>query len=174
MKKIFSIVLFFISAGNCFAQQVTFQKAFGESQYDVIWNVLQTTDSGYIFTGIMTSPVWDGYLVRTNSSGTILWNKTYGGFGTHEHFHCIRSTPGGGYIISGYIENLGCPLVKIDSAGNVTWNKSLNAIISVIEVTSEGGYIMSGRIGKKACLLKTDSLGNVLWYKTYRKLKQLR
>lgn len=125
----------------------------------------------------------DIYLVKTDSSGNIQWEKTYGGEGD-ERAHSVHVTSDGGYIIGGTIdpavENKNdFYLLKLDKSGNVMWEKSIGESdrrewCFVIDVTQDGGYFLAGEthigpLGKGADLnvwaVRTDADGNVLWTK---------
>ncbi|MBK7854381.1 MAG: hypothetical protein IPJ79_05275 [Bacteroidetes bacterium] len=77
-------------------------KTFGGLNDDYGYSVDQTTDSGYIVAGFMeiTSGNWDGYLVKTNSSGNLLWSKIFGGTG-FDIATAVLQTSDGGFIVSG-------------------------------------------------------------------------
>lgn len=124
---------------------------------DVITDVRNTPDDGYILAGYTTgcsNGGKDGYIIRTNKKGDLLWAKTYGGSGD-DTFSKLTPTQDGGYIAIGstnsYCYDLGAILiVKLDAAGSVTWNKVIdfgkdhggwgNDIIA----TSDGGYAFTG------------------------------
>lgn len=69
-------------------------------------------------------------------------------------------------------------IVRIDSSGNLLWDRSLNlqheAFAKNVRTTSDGGFIVTGTIhnnlasnGPTAFLWKLDSLGNTSWIKYY-------
>ena len=65
--------------------------------------MVQTSDGGYAIAGY-TTLVWcwrnDAWLVKTDASGNMQWNKTYGGTGTDEALYLVQ-TSDGGYAIAG-------------------------------------------------------------------------
>lgn len=109
------------------------------------------------------------------------WNKTYSGL-NYFYANSIISSSDGGYVIAGssapydnpsYVEDVYGFLLKIDSAGNVQWNKTIDKtsrdrFTSIIE-TSDGGYALAGYTGKDLAgwLVKTDKTGNVQWDATF-------
>ena len=62
-------------------------------------------------------------------------------------------------------------VLKLDNNGNVTWQKiygkSSEEVPCSIQQTSDGGYILGGRLLYDVWILKLDSSGNVTWQKTY-------
>jgi hypothetical protein len=87
------------------------------------------------------------------------WEKSYGG-SDDETGYSIRQTADGGFIMAGYSGSndgdvsgnhgsLDFWIVKSDSAGNVTWQKSFGGsgvdIARSVLQTTDGGYIIAGR-----------------------------
>jgi hypothetical protein len=184
MKKIFSIILFFISVGNCFGQQVTFQKTFGGGASDWSSSVQQTTDGGYIVAGSTESfgaGSTDVYLIKSDANGNALWIKTLGGTSL-DYGYSVQQTMDGGYIIAGITLSFGAGshdvyLIKTDSNGNSLWAKTFGGTGSdwgrSVRQTVDGGYIITGltqSFGADSAdvyLIRTDANGNSLWTKTF-------
>src|SRR5258708_2214580 len=114
MKKIFSIILFFISAGNCFGQQVTFQRSYSKNYYtgtalfgdDVGFCVKQTFDGGYIIVGtthLLSVTEQDICLIKTDVNGDTLWTRFFGG-NYNEIGSSVIQTSDSGYVIAGSTE----------------------------------------------------------------------
>jgi hypothetical protein len=148
--------------------------------FDVVHN-LNSADVMVDITGKTTA---DGAVHQRNIGGTDFvagWNKTYGGTALDFAFSVIQ-TSDGGYAWTGYTRSFGAGmtdfwLVKIDSAGNMQWNKTYGGpyreeACSLIQ-TSDGGYAMvgnkdvSGGENFDVWIVKTDSFGNMQWNKTY-------
>ncbi len=166
---------------------MTWSKTFGgaNASIDTAHSVQQTTDGGYIIAGTtetsgMTSR--DVYLVKTDSSGNMLWSKTFGGANNEDKGYSVQQTSDGGYIIAGYTKSFGADygdvyLVKTDASGNMLWSKTFGGTgsedDSSVQQTSDGGYIIAcstssfGAGVSDAYLIKTDSLGNMTWSKTF-------
>ena len=162
-------------------------KVFGRPWEDYGTSVKQTTDGGYIFTGgTRNSDAYndDIYLIKTDSIGNVVWRKIYGG-SYHEYGDCVIQASDGGYAIIGYSSSFGIGsgdvyLIKTDGNGNISWSKTYGGIgqdrgESILQ-TSDGGYIIAGytmdNVGTggpyHVYLIKTDSIGNLMWSKTYR------
>jgi hypothetical protein len=161
-------------------------KSYGGISHDHAFSMQQTSDGGYIISGATTSfglDKSDVYLIKTNSFGDTLWTKTYGGDSTDTGWD-VQQTSDGGYIISGWTFSFTSSsqsdlyLVKTDSLGDTLWTKAYGDDIGSeggwsVKQTSEGGYIIGGFNSSYGAgwddvwLVKTDSLGDTLWTRTY-------
>jgi len=184
---------------------ILWDKTFCGESWDTAKSVQQTSDGGYIMCGLIGSKHYtsknvyeiqlDGKLIKTDSDGNMLWEKTFGG-PYDDLVEAVQQTTDGGYIIVGSTKSFGAGsldawLIKADSDGNVLWNKTFGGSgwdgAYSVQQTSDGGYIIAGSIynniqgtvsddiiepDKKvtdAWLIKTDSDGNMLWNKTLRR-----
>lgn len=159
-------------------------RTFGGTSYDVGHSVQETSDGGYIVAGYTESYGAGGrdfWLIRTNSAGNKLWEKTYGGKNS-EWTYSAQETRDKGYIITGITGSYGSGegdvwLVKTDSIGNEQWNKTFGGThddqSNSVQETSDGGYIIGGVTESYGAgsydiwLIKTDSAGNELWNQTF-------
>ncbi|MFH1320788.1 MAG: DNRLRE domain-containing protein [Bacteroidota bacterium] len=159
-------------------------KAFGGINPDLAQSVIQTPDSGFLIAGITQSfgaGTWDGYLLKLDNTGNLLWSKAYGGSGD-ERFIRAQNTNDGGIIALGWTTSNGAGstdfyLVKTDNIGTIQWTKTYGGSNydegRFVQQTSDNGYIITGYGGSFGAgawdvyLVKTDSLGNLEWSKTY-------
>ncbi|MCE3277984.1 MAG: hypothetical protein K0S44_175 [Bacteroidetes bacterium] len=154
MKKILLITL--ISFNFIFSQaQTTFEKSFGGAGNDSLTCLQQTSDGGYIICGSTKSfgaGDFDVFVIKLNSSGGRVWNKTFGGTEA-DYGNDIKTTSDGGYIITGSSKSFNSGdervyLLKLDVNGNLIWSETLGESTSgqgksVIQ-TSDGGYAITG------------------------------
>jgi len=101
---------------------------------------------------------------------------TGGGYG-----NSLKVTSDHGFIIAGVAGTVGGQIkinvVKTDSLGNIQWGKSYDGnevdIAEFVGQTNDGGYYIGGAtksgnsIDHDFFLMRIDSLGNLLWSKTY-------
>ena len=160
------------------------QHVYGGDIYQTGKDVIESPDGGYIAVGVQMSGTGNKangqmYIIKTDSNGNLLWEKLYGdkygdGCTSIDHAH------DGGYIVTGEWglpgwDNSLC-IMKLNTAGDLEWKKLYggnDAVGSCIKRTSDGGYIAAGRSSFDniihAYLIKTDSMGNLEWEKTFSK-----
>lgn len=162
---------------------VEWQKAYAANVFHYGTAVRQTSDGGYILTGHVGSGsyVYDIWLLKIDSSGTIVWQKNFGG-AANEYGRDVIQTSDGGYILAGSTESTGAGgfdawLLKLNSSGSVIWQKSYGGPgddeAHAIVQTSDGRYAVAGITysfgagGGDAWLMLLDAGGSILWQKTY-------
>ena len=139
----------------------------------------------------------DYWLVRTDLSGTKIYDSTMGG--TQSDFMtCLIGAHSGGFIVGGYSESPvsgiktdSCRgeydywIIKMNVDGSIKWQKTLGGAggdyMTSIHETYDGGFIAGGYSNSDAggeksenskggydyWIVKLDSLGNKQWDKTF-------
>lgn len=139
-------------------------------------DVVETTDGGYLIAGYQS---YNTTICKTDSAGNVLWSRHYQQSPIEcSTAHSIASTHNGNYIVTGetnYPEGLEDDshifLLKINAQGDSLGFQLLGltdycAGNSVCE-TSDRGFIVTGSQNYSFGLMKTDSLGNPSWTRTY-------
>jgi hypothetical protein len=161
-------------------------RTYGGSNDEQAFDLKPTPDGGYILCGQATelSGQLSYFLVKTNSWGNRLWDQKYGlGERDRAYGKSVQVTSDGGYVIIGYVDDVDVGIsadyvymVKADAAGSVVWTKSFDwpgaELAYDIQEVSDGYAIVGhsnsmGTGGWEIFLLKTDTLGNELWTRTY-------
>jgi len=156
-------------------------KDYGGTDMEIFSTVKQTKDKGFLVAGTSYSGIsgnktedtrdttsstinyrGDYWIVKTDSLGSKIWDKRYGGF-SNDELTSIFETSDNGYILSGgsHSDSGGDKsqfswgstdywIVKIDSIGNKQWDKRFGGIgaegsfgSNIFQVADEG-YVISG------------------------------
>jgi hypothetical protein len=178
--------------------------------------VQQTVDGGYVAIGEsyvvgQTYPYPNSVLVAAfDPSGNLQWQRGFnnvdnrGSPNGYEHALAGIQASDGGYIVAGNWSNTppspfpvedsaGVMLLKLDSSGNIEWQKTYNggiycyfngfnqtcviitALAYSVHQTADGGYVLAGlgnlelldSVPQVPWLAKFDSAGNLLWQYFY-------
>lgn len=189
-------------------------KRFGGTNNDQLYSICCTPDGGYLaggyswsqLSGDKTQPncgastFCDFWIVKIDRAGNKQWDKRYGG-SANDELYCLQPADDGGYMLGGYswsgisgdkTQNNWGPsytsdywLVKIDSLGNIQWDKDFGGVqredeFGTISRTKHGGYLLGGssysdisgnksenNLGlEQTWIIKIDSTGNKQWDKT--------
>jgi hypothetical protein len=150
-------------------QREQWNVTFGGASDDGAFSVIQTSDGGFAvagFTGSFGAGGKDMWLVKTDRSGNMQWNQTYGGTGDDAAV-CLVQAVGGGYLMSGYtnsvVQSQTAWVVKTDNTGNMEWSTMLagvaaNSIVS----TLDGGYAFAVENQDAFGFVRTTATGQVL------------
>jgi len=158
-------------------------KTYGGAADDEARSVEETADGGFIISGFTQSygSGYQMYLIKTNSTGNVTWSKTFGGGGL-ELGYSVKQTSDGGYVLLGYSDSYGSGLLdvlllKLTATGGISWSKTYGGTADdyglCIHITTDGGYIISGRTSSYGAgagdyyLIKTDVNGVHQWSKAY-------
>jgi len=147
-------------------------------------SVRQTTDGGYIIAGWTASygaGNGDVYLIKTDESGNVVWERTYGA-SDNDVGYSVQQTDDNGYIVAGWTYSFSFEsdfyLVRTDENGDALWTgvygqqDGANNEARSVWQTSDGGYVAAGYTNESGIffdvyLLKVDALGTSQWIETY-------
>lgn len=164
---------------------LAWQKAYGGAGTDVLTSVEPTVDGGFVLAGYSDSyggaGLAEGWVVKTDSLGNVLWSKIYGGVDVDVFAH-VRPASDGGYVLTGRTKSWSAGdfdiwVMKLDSTGNPIWQKAYGGGAedrgNWSGLSADGGYVVAGRTSsygagsRDGCLLRLTSSGAVTWAKTY-------
>jgi hypothetical protein len=162
---------------------IQWQNTIGGSGDDYPSVVQQTSDNGYIVLAGSDSNIsgdktensrggLDFWILKLNSSGSIVWQKTYGG--SQPDFDTFgQQTADGGFIVGGYSDSgisgdKTVPsngqrdfwVLKLNSSGDIVWQKAIGGSlvdrIQAVQQTTDGGYVLGGYSNSPASGDKTE------------------
>ncbi len=154
--------------------------AFGGTSADSLFDIISTSDGGYLLLGETQSfgaGGYDAYVIKLYSYGGIQWTRTIGGAGA-EAFYDAINTSDGGYVLSGYTTSYGAGgedgyIVKLDGSGNVQWTRAIGGAgferFRQIKQTLDNGFILVGRTTSYGSgnydvyIAKLDENGTLQW-----------
>jgi hypothetical protein len=163
------------------------QKQYGGSLQEDTRSIVETPDKGFLIAGWTTSyggGYMDGFLIKTDSLGNQLWQKTYGGTPFAEGIATITQLQDGNYLLAGekclgpgVSDNDQGYLVKVDSNGTVIWEKNYgspnnDAFFAAKEVSDSSLIIAASTWDTitnnwDVWLLKLNNMGDTAWSRIY-------
>lgn len=168
---VFLILLFF--SGISYGQlAITWQNCFGGSDEDIPSDMVKSNDGGYVIIGYTGSDdgdisynhgEHDVWLVKVDSFGNLIWEKTFGGSEGDAGYRIIKDNNGCYYLLNNalssdfditfdpYPQSVDYWVVKIDSSWNIVWNKILGGTwldrVQTGVLTYDEGIIVQGHTG---------------------------
>ena len=162
----------------------TWIKTYGGNRDDQAFDVIKTTDNGFLVIGSTSSFGFDNsqmYFLKLDSAGAIMWSKSHGGSG-QESGHSVIQTTDGGFLGVGYTSSRGMGgfdlfLVKLDPNGNLEYEDSYGGIdwdfAWDVQEQNPEEYLIAGETqsfgngGKDGWIVKySGATQSVLWSKT--------
>jgi hypothetical protein len=140
---------------------------FGGTQNDRIFDVVEADDTGLVMVGYSESNDFDAddnhgsydfWVVKVSNSGTLVWKKSYGGSGIDQPYG-IAKTMNNSYLVAGISnsndgdvsENLGQNdvwVIHITDNGSLLWEKSFGGsgfdAATSLKRMRNGNYLISG------------------------------
>ncbi|NLN25159.1 MAG: hypothetical protein GX163_05830 [Bacteroidetes bacterium] len=104
-----SFGFFLIYSSN--AQEILWEKSYGGTHSEYLFDAIPTADYGFILAGsslsgksgnkaMASAGNFDYWIWKMDEKGDLDWQHSFGGSGT-DHLNSIRSTSDGGYILAG-------------------------------------------------------------------------
>jgi len=164
---------------------ILWERTFGGDFFDAAFDLIEVESGGFVVAGAVTN-FTPGYtagicLIRTDDSGDVVWERTYGS-STYDEGQSIRELPDGGYVVAGHGET---GLLRTDGSGTMLWNMSFweppatgmdrATVPNAVRVVSGEEYLVAGwtlsqtgfEYTLHACLMEIDRDGDILWSKEY-------
>jgi len=134
---------------------ILWEKTYGGSSGDSAGPVVETDDGGFVVsagTASFDNGREDVWLLRIDSEGQKVWDRTYGGPKRDSASDIIQTF--GGYILAGWTTSFGAGdydvyILKVDEEGNLVWNMTFGGpgfdIANSIVQSWEGGFLVAGQ-----------------------------
>lgn len=186
MKAWTKILLFVFALPWCnfaHAQGIKFSYTYGEMSYNYGIKVIQSADKGYYILGNISAASGNARIevIRTDSLGIILWEKTIGNGPVYHATDFIRTTDGNflicGFTDLNFINGYDVLLIKTDSLMNPVWEKTYGGTDwdfgnSVCE-TFDHNFIIAGETfsygpgANNVYILGISNGGDTLWTRVF-------
>ncbi|MBC8487028.1 MAG: T9SS type A sorting domain-containing protein, partial [Bacteroidetes bacterium] len=166
---------------------IEWQNCFGGSEPDFANDIIEV-DEGFLILGNARSNDGaisflhggqDGWLIKTDDTGNLLWEKTYGGTYAEEFVRIFKSNDNNYYLLSSshssdgdvsydpYPNSTDYWIVKIDDVGNILWDKIVGGeILDQIwtgTTTDDGGIVAFGWTGSTTGDVSVNYGGYDMW-----------
>ncbi|GAB3314698.1 hypothetical protein GCM10027299_03180 [Larkinella ripae] len=178
--------------------EMSWQRTLGGTKNDLASVLTSAADGGFLVAGSSESNDGqvtgnhgntDGWVVRLNRDGEIVWQQSLGGSGK-ETITALAPTADGGFLLAGSTEsndgqvsgNHGKAdywIIKIDQTGRLLWQRTLGGsdddLATALASTPDGGYVVAGNTrsvdGQVTALhgqrdywvVRLDELGQLIW-----------
>ncbi|GAA4466813.1 hypothetical protein GCM10023189_49510 [Nibrella saemangeumensis] len=183
------------------AGNLIWQKTFGGTAYDVAHSITATMDGGFVVAGASMSTNGDVsgnrggndfWVFRLDHSGNLIWQRTLGG-SSFDVANAVRALPNGDFVVAGgTASNNGDVtglradndfwVVRLNSAGNLIWQKTLGGTGSEIAFaltplrdgtilvgggsSSNDGDVSGFRGGSDLWVARLSGTGTLIWQKS--------
>lgn len=169
---------------------IQWKEVMGGGSFDNVNAVKPLVSGGYICAGSSNS-LTNGWLIRLDNNGTIVWQKEYSNGGGRDYLNSISIAADGGFIaagVSGLVKHPGAAydedawIIKTDSSGNLQWQKKYGGsgsdYATAAYSTNDGNYVFSGYTSStdgdvvgsygsyESWIVKLTPLGDIVWQKT--------
>lgn len=149
---------------------ILWQRSCGGLGADTLASLAACEDGGFLAAGGTASPGaggGDAWVLRLDSTGDILWQKTYGGAG--EEMACAVAAAGDGGWFVGGLCGTDLAVWKLSPDGAPAWHKTYGPAAGGTETAlvhaEDGCFVLAGTLadgGTDFLLAKADAAGNIL------------
>jgi hypothetical protein len=144
---------------------------------DVALGVEEVSTGGYVIVGATNTIVWDGWLIRTDELGQVIWDRTYGQ-GSSDEMASVRELADGGFVLGGSFAtpqgDVDVAMVRTDELGTPLWQRTFGVAGKddqgqCVRVLPDGGFVLVGYTssfgagGWDLYVARTDAAGTTLW-----------
>ncbi|AOC96483.1 hypothetical protein BB050_03394 [Flavobacterium anhuiense] len=170
MRKLYLLLLFSVSSIS-YSQDILWEKSYGGTHADYLFDAQSTADYGFILAGSSLSNKTgnkaddnhgdlDFWVWKMKENGELDWQKSFGGSG-FDFLQSIKNTRDGGFILAGtsssskgFQKKDHCKgladfwVIKLNAAGDEQWQRTIGGsaqdeLLCAFQ-TRDGGYILGG------------------------------
>ena len=170
MRKLYLLLLFFVPF-IIHSQDILWEKSYGGTHADYLFDAQPTADYGFILAGSSLSNKTgnkaednhgdlDYWIWKMTEKGELDWQKSFGGSG-FDMLQSIKNTSDGGFILAGtsssaksFQKKENCKglsdfwVIKLNAAGDEQWQRTIGGngqeeLLCAFQ-TKDGGYILGG------------------------------
>ena len=164
--------------------EVVWERTFGDARKNRLDAVKALPDGGFIVSGDTERAgdgPFDGWLIRLDADGNVLWERTYGGAGRDEA-RFVDALSDGGFAVAGLTTSRGAGdedawILRLDATGEVVWETTVGGAAAdralELRETADGGIIAVGITHSRgdpadadALVFELDREGQVVWERT--------
>jgi len=165
--------------------EIEWQQALGGAEKERGMAVTTLPDGTFLVAGDTASKGAggpDGWLLRIDDSGQLLWDSTFGGEGA-DHVHQLAPLTDGGFLAAGATSTDSAGgwdlwVVRFDQNYEVVWSQAYGGEeedwpLLAVEALPDGGFVLVGGTKSKGAgdrdfwLIRLDENGGVMWDKTF-------
>ena len=163
-------------------------RTYGGEEDEIARSIIRTDDGSLLLAGNLnyvtngTRPDTDAWLVKINSSGDEIWNRTYGGPDVNASANAVTVTGDGGYLFVGSTTAWGgnesdAWAVRVNETGEEVWSRVLggagsdtaNAVVRL----PDGDYVLAGSTASSGAgmadvwVVRLNESGGEVWNRTF-------
>ena len=155
-----------------FSQTNTFIRSYSKGYG---YNVINTKDRGYLIGDYVISASTGIKLLKTDSSGNLIWEKSFDLFRPGYSLLSLYQHPDGGYSFAA-VKDINEPnlyLLRLNESGDTIWTKKFTSDtnfdfgVSYVLTNDNGFLIVGSHSNGNVVIYKTDTSGNLIWQKIF-------
>jgi len=171
--------------------KVLWSKAYGTKGDEAGWKVKQTSDSGYIVGGTISTNKGDGLLFKTKEDGSVVWAISINSDSAEDIYNVIESRFTGDFYVTGYVKTLDtfgtdAFIAKFSSSGNFIWQRRIggrgdeeayaiveepNGYVAVVGKVVDDTVTVGGKLGSPGdedfFISRFNSKGTMQWTRNF-------
>ena len=160
---------------------VLWEKFFGGIGWDFLYDIEPVDDGGWLLSGCTYSAGEggaDGWAIRVNMDGDVIWDRTFGG-ATEDELRSAKQTDDSGFILAGTSamgDTSDAWVIRLDPDAELVWERhfggdSADSAMDIIQ-TIDGGFSAVGStksfsIWTEHLHFKLSGTGDSLWTRNF-------